>query len=64
MAQYVSGHTARIQRIEELRRQLPGLELAGNAYRGIGVPDCIASGRQAATQALARLFMSSEAKLS
>ena len=64
MAQYVSGHNARIQRIEELRRELPGLELAGNAYRGIGVPDCIASGRQAATQALARLFVTAEAKLS
>jgi protoporphyrinogen/coproporphyrinogen III oxidase len=29
---------------------LPGLALAGNAYRGIGVPDCIRSGRDAARQ--------------
>lgn len=52
MAQYVCGHLARVRRIEELRRGIPGLELAGNAYRGIGVPDCIASGQAAATALL------------
>jgi oxygen-dependent protoporphyrinogen oxidase len=52
MAQYTRGHLARVQRIEELRRQIPGLELAGNAYRGIGVPDCIASGQSAAEHVL------------
>ncbi len=52
MAQYVRGHLARVHRIEELRRGIPGLELAGNAYRGIGVPDCIASGQVAATALL------------
>ncbi|MBZ5630604.1 MAG: protoporphyrinogen oxidase [Acidobacteriia bacterium] len=51
MAQYVRGHLARVRRIEELRAIIPGLQLAGNAYRGIGVPDCIASG-QAAAKAL------------
>jgi protoporphyrinogen/coproporphyrinogen III oxidase len=48
MAQYTRGHLARVARIEEIRRTLPGLELAGNAYRGIGVPDCIATGLAAA----------------
>ncbi|MGZ4827346.1 MAG: protoporphyrinogen oxidase [Terriglobales bacterium] len=48
MAQYTRGHLARVARIEELRRSIPGLELAGNAYRGIGVPDCIATGKAAA----------------
>jgi oxygen-dependent protoporphyrinogen oxidase len=52
MAQYVRGHLARVQQIEGLRRGIPGLELAGNAYRGIGVPDCIASGQAAATALL------------
>ncbi len=52
MAQYVRGHLARVQRIEELRRTLPGLQLAGNAYRGIGVPDCIATGEAAANAVL------------
>ena len=50
MAQYGVGHLDRLDRIEHLRQQLPGLALAGNAYRGIGVPDCIRSGRTAAEQ--------------
>ena len=44
--------TGGLDRIERLRQQLPGLALAGNAYRGIGVPDCIRSGRDAAEQLL------------
>jgi oxygen-dependent protoporphyrinogen oxidase len=48
MAQYGVGHLERLERIEHLRQQLPGLALAGNAYRGIGVPDCVRSGRNAA----------------
>jgi oxygen-dependent protoporphyrinogen oxidase len=54
MAQYGVGHLERLERIELLRQQLPGLALAGNGYRGIGVPDCIRSGQEAARQALAR----------
>jgi oxygen-dependent protoporphyrinogen oxidase len=50
MAQYGVGHLERLGRIERLLRQVPGLALAGNAYRGIGVPDCIRSGRDAANQ--------------
>lgn len=50
MAQYGVGHLDRLDRIERLRQQLPGLALAGNAYRGIGVPDCVRSGREAANQ--------------
>ncbi|MGB8065906.1 MAG: protoporphyrinogen oxidase [Candidatus Sulfotelmatobacter sp.] len=50
MAQYGVGHLERIERIERLRKQLPGLALAGNGYRGIGVPDCVRSGRDAAKQ--------------
>lgn len=48
MAQYSVGHLERLERIERLRQNLPGLALAGNAYRGIGVPDCVRSGRDAA----------------
>ena len=48
MAQYGVGHLERLERIERLRQQLPGLALAGNGYRGIGVPDCIRSGKEAA----------------
>ena len=47
MPQYHLGHLSRMQRIEERMRRLPGLELAGNAYRGVGIPHCVRSGQQA-----------------
>lgn len=50
MAQYSVGHLDRLDRMERLRQQLPGIALAGNAFRGIGVPDCVRSGRDAAAQ--------------
>jgi protoporphyrinogen/coproporphyrinogen III oxidase len=37
----------RVEEIESRIRQYPGLALAGNAYRGVGLPDCIHSGEQA-----------------
>jgi len=48
MAQYSVGHLERLQRIEALRTRLPGLALAGNGFNGIGVPDCVRSGSEAA----------------
>lgn len=39
--QYHVGHERRLSRIEELLSKLKGLYLTGNAYRGIGVNDCI-----------------------
>ena len=52
MAQYTVGHLDRLARIDRLCQQLPGIALAGNAYRGIGVPDCVRSGRDAVQQLL------------
>jgi len=52
MAQYGVGHLERLERITSLREKLPGLALAGNGYRGIGVPDCVRSGREAVKQLL------------
>jgi oxygen-dependent protoporphyrinogen oxidase len=52
MAQYGVGHLERLERIEQLRKATPGLFLAGNGYRGIGVPDCVRSGSEAASLAL------------
>jgi len=52
MAQYSVGHLQRVAEVEGLRRELPGLSLAGNAYKGIGVPDCVRTGRDAAAEAL------------
>jgi oxygen-dependent protoporphyrinogen oxidase len=48
MAQYHLGHLDRIVRIERLVAGLPGLALAGNAYRGVGIAQCIRSGQRAA----------------
>ena len=48
MPQYHLGHLDRVARIDSLAAQLPGLALAGNAYRGVGIPFCIHSGETAA----------------
>lgn len=53
MAQYAVGHQDRIRRIRERVAALPGLQLIGNAYDGIGIPDCIRLGRNAARDLLA-----------
>jgi oxygen-dependent protoporphyrinogen oxidase len=52
MAQYGVGHLERLKRIDEHLSALPGLALAGNGYSGIGVPDCVRSGKQAAERVL------------
>jgi protoporphyrinogen/coproporphyrinogen III oxidase len=54
MAQYEVGHLERLERIERLGGQFPGLALAGNGFRGIGIPDCIRSGENAALELLKR----------
>ena len=54
MAQYAVGHQERMARIRERAAALPGLKLAGNAYDGIGIPDCIRLGRQAARELTSR----------
>ena len=48
MPQYTMGHPERLRRIEERLAEHPGLALAGAAYRGVGIPDCIRSGEEAA----------------
>lgn len=50
MAQYVIGHGARLKEIQARTAAIPGLYLAGNAYTGIGIPDCIRTGREAAAR--------------
>lgn len=52
MAQYGLGHGGHIARIRQRVAEMPGLALAGNAYAGIGVPDCIRSGSEAAAKIL------------
>ena len=52
MPQYHLGHLARLARINSRLTTFPGLALAGNAYEGVGIPQCIKSGEQAAAQVL------------
>ena len=52
MPQYHVGHLERVDQIERLVDQHAGLFLAGNAYRGVGIPDSISSGRLAADRCL------------
>ncbi|HEY5962232.1 MAG TPA: FAD-dependent oxidoreductase, partial [Polyangiaceae bacterium] len=53
--QPVVGHAARLRRLARELRAQPGLHLAGSAYDGVGIPDCIRQGRAAAAAALADL---------
>jgi oxygen-dependent protoporphyrinogen oxidase len=48
MPQYQVGHLDRVAAIESRLEALPGLALAGGAYRGVGIADCVHSGEGAA----------------
>lgn len=52
MPLYRVGHLDRVARIEEIVARLPGLALAGNSYRGVGIPDCIQSAQRAVLKTL------------
>jgi oxygen-dependent protoporphyrinogen oxidase len=49
------GHPARLERIRAELTHLPGLALAGAAYDGIGIPDCVRQGRAAAEMVIAQI---------
>jgi oxygen-dependent protoporphyrinogen oxidase len=53
MPQYAVGHLDRLAAIDERLNSHPGLFVAGAAYRSVGIPDCITSGRSAADCAIA-----------
>jgi len=53
MPQYHVGHIKLVEGIEARTKAMAGLELAGNAYRGVGIPDSIHSGEAAAERVLA-----------
>lgn len=52
--QYEVGHLKRIQQIKKELHQLPTLKVAGNAYDGPGIPDCIRSGEAIADELIER----------
>jgi oxygen-dependent protoporphyrinogen oxidase len=51
LPEYGVGHVELVREIETRAAQLPGLALAGSAYRGVGIPDCVATGEAGAEQA-------------
>ena len=53
MPQYNLGHPETLKRIDAALERHPGLALAGNGYRGIGIPDCIHSGELAVKKIVA-----------
>ena len=53
LPQYNVGHLNRLAAIDERMERWPGLYLAGNAYRGVGIPDCIQAGASVAEQIVA-----------
>lgn len=55
MAQYVVGHLERVARIKQRVYALGSLQLAGNAYHGAGLPDCIRGGERAADEIIKAL---------
>jgi len=46
--QYLVGHSARLKRIEARLRAFPGIFLTGNAYRGVGINDCVHQAKETA----------------
>jgi len=52
MPQYTMGHLDRVEELESLTAAVPGFALAGGAYRGVGVPNCLDSGEQAVSKLL------------
>jgi oxygen-dependent protoporphyrinogen oxidase len=54
LPQYTVGHRGRLDRIGKRLERLPGLFLAGASYRGVGIPDCVKSGWDAAGAAVSR----------
>ncbi len=55
MPQYHVGHDSRVQRIESALSRFPTLALAGSAYHGVGISDCVRTGEEAAEQLMGRL---------
>jgi protoporphyrinogen/coproporphyrinogen III oxidase len=54
LPQYSTGHLERVAEMEKAIAGLPGLQLIGNSFHGIGIPDCIRSGRKAAEKIIAQ----------
>jgi oxygen-dependent protoporphyrinogen oxidase len=52
MAQFTVGHQQRIAELEQRNSRLPGLYVIGNGYQGVGLPDCVKMGKDAAAKVI------------
>jgi oxygen-dependent protoporphyrinogen oxidase len=59
MPQYEVGHLSRVEEIERGAARIPALTLAGAAYHGVGIPDCIRGGEEAARVTIERFAANS-----
>jgi oxygen-dependent protoporphyrinogen oxidase len=48
LPEYGVGHLELVRDIETRAQRLGGLVFAGSAYRGVGIPDCVATGEAGA----------------
>jgi oxygen-dependent protoporphyrinogen oxidase len=55
LPQYAVGHLQRVTRLRSAIDRVPGIDVCGAVYGGVGIPAVIASGQQAATRVLAQL---------
>ncbi|QDV21947.1 protoporphyrinogen oxidase [Aureliella helgolandensis] len=55
MPQYLVGHVERMQQLNQVLESYPTLRLCGAAYQGVGIPQCVRGGQQAAREVLASL---------
>ncbi len=50
--QYTLGHETRLRAVAEGEQALPGISFIGNAYRGIGLNDCVVSAHRSVKKTL------------
>lgn len=52
LPQYSVGHLDRVAEMERVLAEIPGVQIIGNSFHGVGIPDCIRSGREAAEKVI------------
>jgi oxygen-dependent protoporphyrinogen oxidase len=53
LPQYAVGHLERVAKMKSILNEAPGLHIIGNSFHGVGIPDCIRSGKEAAERFVA-----------
>lgn len=54
LPQYSTGHLERVAEMEKIVAGMPGLQMIGNSFHGVGIPDCIKSGKAAAEKLISQ----------